>query len=553
MKHAKKLASLLLALVMVFALATTAFAAENTIISAPEGSTRTYDVYQIFTGDLHEGVLSNIKWGKNGTGAEGTAVDQTTLDALAAVNGKSDTEKLTEIQKYVKLDSEKFGTVSNGNSLTVPTGYYLIKDNGPVNDGEAYSLYVVQVVGPTTISPKVGTTTSDKKVDDKNDSNTTEDATTWQDSADYDIGDAVPFKLSATIAQELKDLEHDVLTAKDRDAALEYELFSALRAKLAESVTRVQLAASLIAQLDTLCSFAAVAVKNNYCRPCVDESGVIEIQAGRHPVVEKMRSDALFVPNDTLMGAKEDRVSIITGPNMAGKSTYMRQVALIVLMAQVGSFVPAHDAHIGVVDRIFTRIGASDDLSAGQSTFMVEMTEVSDILRTATKNSLLILDEIGRGTSTFDGMSIARAVLEHCAEKLKAKTLFATHYHELTALEQTLPNVRNYNIAVRARGEDIIFLRKIIPGGADRSYGIEVAKLAGLPDSVLKRARAILEELESQSGRPAPVAAPDDQLSLTAMAESEVAELLRRTQVDSLSPLEALNLLYDLKKRLGNG
>ena len=326
-----------------------------------------------------------------------------------------------------------------------------------------------------------------------------------------------------------------------------------LRAKLAESVTRVQLAASLIAQLDTLCSFAAVAVKNNYCRPCVDESGVIEIQAGRHPVVEKMRSDALFVPNDTLMGAKEDRVSIITGPNMAGKSTYMRQVALIVLMAQVGSFVPAHDAHIGVVDRIFTRIGASDDLSAGQSTFMVEMTEVSDILRTATKNSLLILDEIGRGTSTFDGMSIARAVLEHCAEKLKAKTLFATHYHELTALEQTLPNVRNYNIAVRARGEDIIFLRKIVPGGADRSYGIEVAKLAGLPDSVLKRARAILEELESQSGRPAPVAAPDDQLSLTAMAESEVAELLRRTQVDSLSPLEALNLLYDLKKRLGNG
>ena len=352
------------------------------------------------------------------------------------------------------------------------------------------------------------------------------------------------------ITQELKDLEHDVLTAKDRDAALEYELFSALRAKLAESVTRVQLAASLIAQLDTLCSFAAVAVKNNYCQPCVDESGVIEIQAGRHPVVEKMRSDALFVPNDTLMGAKEDRVSIITGPNMAGKSTYMRQVALIVLMAQVGSFVPAHDAHIGVVDRIFTRIGASDDLSAGQSTFMVEMTEVSDILRTATKNSLLILDEIGRGTSTFDGMSIARAVLEHCAEKLKAKTLFATHYHELTALEQTLPNVRNYNIAVRARGEDIIFLRKIIPGGADRSYGIEVAKLAGLPDSVLKRARAILEELESQSGCPAPAAAPDDQLSLAAMAESETADIIRRTQVDSLSPLEALNLLYDLKKRL---
>ena len=220
MKHARKLASLLLALIMVFALATTAFAAEDTTISAPEGSTRTYEVYQIFTGDLHEGVLSNIKWGKNGTGAEETAVDQTTLDALAAVNGKSDTEKLTEIQKYVKLDSEKFGTVSNGNPLTVPTGYYLIKDNGPVNDGEAYSLYVVQVVGPTTISPKVGTTTSDKKVDDKNDSNTTEDATTWQDSADYDIGDAVPFKLSATIAQDYANYTHGYkLTFHDKEDA----------------------------------------------------------------------------------------------------------------------------------------------------------------------------------------------------------------------------------------------------------------------------------------------------------------------------------------------
>ena len=220
MKHTKKLASLLLALVMVFALATTAFAAENTTISPPGGSTRTYDVYQIFTGDLYEGVLSNIKWGKNGTGTEGTAVDQTTLDALAAVNGKSDTEKLTEIQKYVKLDSEKFGTVSNGNPLTVPTGYYLIKDTGPVNDGEAYSLYVVQVVGPTTISPKVGTTTSDKKVDDKNDSNTTEDATTWQDSADYDIGDAVPFKLSATIAQDYANYTHGYkLTFHDKEDA----------------------------------------------------------------------------------------------------------------------------------------------------------------------------------------------------------------------------------------------------------------------------------------------------------------------------------------------
>ena len=300
------------------------------------------------------------------------------------------------------------------------------------------------------------------------------------------------------ITQELKDLEHEVLTAHDRDAALEYDLFAALRTEAAGQVTRVQLAASLIAQLDTLCAFAEVAAQNHYCRPEVDESGVIEITAGRHPVVEKVRGDAFFVPNDTHMGAKEDRVAIITGPNMAGKSTYMRQVALIVLMAQVGCFVPAQRAHIGVVDRIFTRIGASDDLAAGQSTFMVEMTEVSELLRCATKNSLLILDEIGRGTSTFDGMSIARAVLEHCAGKLKAKTLFATHYHELTTLEQELPNVRNYNVAVHARGEDIVFLRKIVPGGADRSYGIEVAKLAGLPEAVVSRARKILRQLEEE-------------------------------------------------------
>ena len=352
------------------------------------------------------------------------------------------------------------------------------------------------------------------------------------------------------ITQELKDLEHEVLTAHDRDAALEYDLFAALRTEAAGQVTRVQLAASLIAQLDTLCAFAEVAAQNHYCRPEVDESGVIEITAGRHPVVEKVRGDAFFVPNDTHMGAKEDRVAIITGPNMAGKSTYMRQVALIVLMAQVGCFVPAQRAHIGVVDRIFTRIGASDDLAAGQSTFMVEMTEVSELLRCATKNSLLILDEIGRGTSTFDGMSIARAVLEHCAGKLKAKTLFATHYHELTTLEQELPNVRNYNVAVHARGEDIVFLRKIVPGGADRSYGIEVAKLAGLPDTVLKRAQEILRELESQSQQPHTPAAREDQVSLEGMAEGAVADIIRRTQVDALSPLEALNLLYELKSKL---
>ena len=352
------------------------------------------------------------------------------------------------------------------------------------------------------------------------------------------------------ITQELKDLEHEVLTAHDRDAALEYDLFAALRTEVAAQVTRVQLAASLVAQLDTLCAFAETAAQNHYCRPEVDESGVIEITAGRHPVVEKMRGDAFFVPNDTHMGAKEERVAIITGPNMAGKSTYMRQVALTVLMAQVGSFVPAQRARIGVVDRIFTRIGASDDLAAGQSTFMVEMNEVSELLRRATKNSLLILDEIGRGTSTFDGMSIARAVLEHCAGKLKAKTLFATHYHELTSLEQELPGVKNYNVAVHARGEDIVFLRKIVPGGADRSYGIEVAKLAGLPETVLKRAREILRELESQSAQPRTAPPQEDQVSLEAIAETAVADILRRTQVDALSPLEALNLLYELKAKL---
>ncbi len=354
------------------------------------------------------------------------------------------------------------------------------------------------------------------------------------------------------ITQELKDLEHDILSANDRITALEYQLFTDLRLHIAAQAARVQQAAALVAELDALCSLAAVAVKNNYCCPVVDESGVIEIHDGRHPVVEQMRRDSMFVPNDTYMGARDDRVAIITGPNMAGKSTYMRQVALIVLMAQIGSFVPARAARIGVVDRIFTRIGASDDLSAGQSTFMVEMTEVSDILKSATADSLLILDEIGRGTSTFDGMSIARAVLEYCADpkKLGAKTLFATHYHELTALEGELPGVRNYNIAVHTRGEDIIFLRKIISGGADRSYGIEVAKLAGLPRQVLTRARHILQELEDEAGKPHAAPAETDQVSLEALSESAVIDQLRRAQVDTLSPLEALNLLYELKNKL---
>ena len=355
------------------------------------------------------------------------------------------------------------------------------------------------------------------------------------------------------ITQELKELEHDILSAADRVSALEYELFSDLRRQIASQVARIQRTAAAVAEIDTLCSFAAVAVKNNYCHPVVDESGVLEIHDGRHAVVEQMRRDSLFVPNDTYMGQKEDRVAIITGPNMAGKSTYMRQVALMVLMAQVGSFVPARAAHLGVVDRIFTRIGASDDLSAGQSTFMVEMTEVSDILHTATADSLLILDEIGRGTSTFDGMSIARAVLEYCADgkKLGAKTLFATHYHELTAMEGVLPGVKNYNIAVRTRGEEIIFLRKILPGGADRSYGIEVAKLAGLPDQVVQRARKILRQLEEESGKPAaPTVPQSDQVSFTAMGEAEAVDRLRRAQLDTMSPLEALHLLYELKQKL---
>ena len=355
------------------------------------------------------------------------------------------------------------------------------------------------------------------------------------------------------ITQELKDLEHEILTASERAVALEYQLFTALREQIVAQAPRIQRTAAAVAEIDALGSLASVAVRDGFCRPAVDESGVIEITGGRHPVVERVLKDSRFVPNDTFMGEKEQRVAIITGPNMAGKSTYMRQVALIVLLAQIGSFVPAAAAHIGVVDRIFTRIGASDDLAAGQSTFMVEMTEVADILRHATKKSLLILDEIGRGTSTFDGESLAQAVLEYCADpkKLGAKTLFATHYHELTELENTLGGTVNYNIAVKTRGEDIIFLRKIVPGGADRSYGIEVAKLAGLPDKVVQRARAVLEELEKENGvqyvRPRQ---EKEQVSLDAVNEGEVLDTLRRCQVDTLTPLEAMSLLYELKQKL---
>ncbi len=356
------------------------------------------------------------------------------------------------------------------------------------------------------------------------------------------------------ITQELKELEENILTASDRVVALEYRCFQELSGQVTAQTARIQASAAAVAEIDALVSLAAVAAKQNYCRPVVDESGVLEIHEGRHPVVERVLPAGTFVPNDTYMGRQEGRVAIITGPNMAGKSTYMRQVALITLMAQMGSFVPAKYAHIGVVDRIFTRIGASDDLSAGQSTFMVEMTEMAEILRSATSRSLIILDEIGRGTSTFDGMSIARAALEYCADpkRLGCKTLFATHYHELTELEESLSGVKNFNIAVKTRGEDIVFLRKIVPGGADRSYGIEVAKLAGLPDKVIKRAKAILKELETQSGHTPQLltASKEEQVSMEVLAEDEVIDRLRRTQPDTLTPMEALTLVYELKKKL---
>ncbi len=360
------------------------------------------------------------------------------------------------------------------------------------------------------------------------------------------------------ITQELKEMEHDILSAQDRVVALEYELFVQLRERVSAHVGEIQRTAAAVAQIDALTSFAAVAVERHYCMPEVDDSGVIEIREGRHPVVEQTLTDTLFVPNDTRMDASGDMVAIITGPNMAGKSTYMRQVALICLMAQMGSFVPAKSARLGVVDRVFTRIGASDDLAGGQSTFMVEMSEVAGILKNATSRSLLILDEIGRGTSTYDGMAIARAVLEYCADKrrLGCKTLFATHYHELTVLEGQLAGVKNYNIAAKKRGGDIIFLRKIVRGGADQSYGVEVARLAGVPERVIRRAREILAELENgdrASGGGVSAAAPDpaaDQLGFGDLAAREAAERLRQVDIDTLTPIEALNLIYELKRGL---
>lgn len=357
------------------------------------------------------------------------------------------------------------------------------------------------------------------------------------------------------ITEELKQLEQQVLGAKEQSLRLEYEIFDDLRKKISAQMERFKVTAAAVARLDVLCSFAESAALGGYCRPSIYTDGRLRIVDGRHPVVEKMIKTP-FVPNDTDMDLGDGRCAIITGPNMAGKSTYMRQVALITLMAQIGSFVPAKSADIGIVDAIFTRVGASDDLTAGQSTFMVEMSEVAFILKNATSKSLLILDEIGRGTSTFDGMSIARAVLEHTADKklLGAKTLFATHYHELTALEGELDGAMNYNIAVKKRGDDITFLRRIVRGGADDSYGIEVAKLAGIPERVIKRAKTILCEIETDDiakvSLPKRLEAESDGLQFSFGAGNEITDELRSIDVNTLTPIEAMSKLYELCEKV---
>ena len=373
------------------------------------------------------------------------------------------------------------------------------------------------------------------------------------------------------ITPELKELEDVILGAEDKLIVLEYELFREVRQKVADEVVRIQKTAKAVAQIDVLASLATVAEQNNYCRPKLNEKGLIDIKGGRHPVVERMIQNEMFVANDTYLDNGSNRVSIITGPNMAGKSTYMRQSALIVLMAQIGSFVPAKSAKIGIVDRIFTRVGASDDLASGQSTFMVEMSEVANILRNATSNSLLILDEIGRGTSTFDGLSIAWAVVEHISNPrlLGAKTLFATHYHELTELEGKLNSVNNYCIAVKEKGDDIVFLRKIVKGGADKSYGIQVAKLAGVPDNVIERAKEIVEELsnnditeivqnisaEGSSKRSKPKLDEVDleQISLLdTMDNDTILNELKELDLGQMTPIEAMNKLYELQNKVKN-
>ena len=371
------------------------------------------------------------------------------------------------------------------------------------------------------------------------------------------------------ITQELKDLEDLILGAEDKLYALEYELFCEVRDKVGAEVVRIQKTAKAVAALDVFASLALVAQRNNYVRPKINENGVLDIKDGRHPVVEQMIENDMFIANDTYLDNQKKRISIITGPNMAGKSTYMRQTALIVLMAQIGSFVPAEKANIGIVDRIFTRVGASDDLASGQSTFMVEMTEVANILRNATSRSLLILDEIGRGTSTFDGLAIAWAVIEHISDtKLcGAKTLFATHYHELTELEGKISGVNNYCIAVKEKGDDIVFLRKIVKGGADKSYGIQVARLAGVPDPVIRRAKELVEELSDADITAAvkDLTTPKkkqkivyDQVDMAQMSlfdtvqDNDIVEEIKNLDMSHLTPMEAMNILYNLQNKIQN-
>ena len=376
------------------------------------------------------------------------------------------------------------------------------------------------------------------------------------------------------ITPELKELEDMILGAEDKLYALEYELYCGVRDQIASQVERIQRTAKAVARLDAVASLALVAERNGYVRPNINEKGVIDIKDGRHPVVERMIPNGTFIANDTYLDDKKHRISIITGPNMAGKSTYMRQTALIALMAQIGSFVPASRADIGLSDRIFTRVGASDDLASGQSTFMVEMTEVANILSNATSRSLLILDEIGRGTSTFDGLSIAWAVIEYISDSrlLGAKTLFATHYHELTELEGKISNVNNYCIAVKEKGDDIVFLRKIVKGGADKSYGIQVAKLAGVPDLVIERAKEIVEELSNEdiTAKVSEIAAKErttkkkqktrryDEVDIAQMSlfdtvkDDDVLEELKNIDVGNMTPIDALNTIYRLQNKLKN-
>ena len=371
----------------------------------------------------------------------------------------------------------------------------------------------------------------------------------------------------------LKELEDTILNAEDKLYSLEYDIFCRVRDSIAGEIERIQKTAKAVAALDVFASLSLVAERNQYVRPKMNEKGVINIKGGRHPVVEQMIVNEMFIANDTFLDNNKNCIAIITGPNMAGKSTYMRQAALIVLMAQIGSFVPASDANIGIVDRIFTRVGASDDLASGQSTFMVEMNEVANILRNATPKSLLVLDEIGRGTSTFDGLSIAWAVIEHISNRkyLGAKTLFATHYHELTELEGKMNNVNNYCIAVKEKGDDIVFLRKIIKGGADKSYGIQVAKLAGVPDMVIDRAKEIVEQLsdnditekvqsivvDNREDKKTPKKQYDEvdleQISFfDTVTDEDVLKELQEINITTLTPLDALNTLYRLQNKLKN-